>query len=201
MAPHSSTLAWKIPWTEEPGRSSPWGRWESDTTEWLHFHFSLSCIGEGNGNPLQCSCLENPREGGACWATCLWGRRVGHEWSNLAASSLNIYIHLVHLWSEVKWSASCSVMSNSLCPHVLHSPWNSLGQNTGVSSIPFSRESSQLRDWTQVSHTAGEFLPVELSGTSLKVICLEILCLISQCLLQFFSICLPIYFAHILSAL
>ena len=47
---------------------SPWGRWESDMTERLHFHFSLSCIGEGNGNPLQCSCLENPRDRGACWA-------------------------------------------------------------------------------------------------------------------------------------
>ena len=47
---------------------SPWGREESDTTEWLHFYFSLSCIGEGNGNPLQCSCLENPRDGGAWWA-------------------------------------------------------------------------------------------------------------------------------------
>ena len=47
---------------------SPWGREELDTTEQLHFHFSLSCIGEGNGNPLQCSCLENPREGGAWWA-------------------------------------------------------------------------------------------------------------------------------------
>ena len=48
---------------------SPWGRKESDTTERLHFHLSLSCIGEGNGNPLQCSCLENPRDGGAWWAT------------------------------------------------------------------------------------------------------------------------------------
>ena len=47
---------------------SPWGREESDMTEQLHFHFSLSCIGEGNGNPLQCSCLENPRDGGAWWA-------------------------------------------------------------------------------------------------------------------------------------
>ena len=47
---------------------SPWGRQESDTTERLHFHFSLSYIGEGNGNPLQCSCLENPRDGGAWWA-------------------------------------------------------------------------------------------------------------------------------------
>ena len=47
---------------------SPCGRSESDTTERLHFHFSLSCIGEGNGNPLQCSCLETPRDGGAWWA-------------------------------------------------------------------------------------------------------------------------------------
>ena len=47
---------------------SPWGREESDTTERLHFHFSHSCIGEGNGNSLQCSCLENPRDGGAWWA-------------------------------------------------------------------------------------------------------------------------------------
>ena len=46
----------------------PWGRYESDMTERLPFHFSLSCIGEGNGNPLQCSCLENPRDGGAWWA-------------------------------------------------------------------------------------------------------------------------------------
>ena len=47
---------------------SPWGRQELDTTERLHFPFSLSCTGEGNGNPLQCSCLENPRDGGAWWA-------------------------------------------------------------------------------------------------------------------------------------
>ena len=47
---------------------SPWGRYESDTTERLHFHFSLSCIGEGKGNPLQCSCLENLRDRGVCWA-------------------------------------------------------------------------------------------------------------------------------------
>ena len=63
MAPHSSTLAWKIAWTEEPGRLQSMGREESDMIERLHFHFSLLCIGEGNGNPLQCSCLENPRDG------------------------------------------------------------------------------------------------------------------------------------------
>ena len=65
---HSSTFAWKIPWTEEPGRLQSMGSLESDTTERIHFYFSLSCTGEGNGNPLQCSCLENPRDGEAWWA-------------------------------------------------------------------------------------------------------------------------------------
>ena len=59
---------------------SPWGREESDMTERLHFHFSLSCIGEGNGNPLQCSCLENPRDGGAWWAA-VYG--VAQSWTRL----------------------------------------------------------------------------------------------------------------------
>ena len=68
MATHSSTLAWKIQWTKEPGRLQSMGfsKIESEMTERLHF--SLSCIGEGNGNPLQCSSLENPRDGGAWWA-------------------------------------------------------------------------------------------------------------------------------------
>ena len=68
MAPHSSTLAWKIPRKEEPCRLQPMGSLDLDTTEQLHFDFSLSCIGEGNGNTLQYSCLQNPRDGGAWWA-------------------------------------------------------------------------------------------------------------------------------------
>ena len=68
MATHSSVPAWRIPGTGEPGGLQSMGSLESDTTERLHFHFSLSRIGEGNGNPLQCSCLENPRDGGAWWA-------------------------------------------------------------------------------------------------------------------------------------
>ena len=75
MAPHSSTLAWKIPWTEEPGRLQSMGSLES---EWLPFHFSLSCIGERNGNPLQCSCLENPRDGEAWWAATY---EVAQSWT------------------------------------------------------------------------------------------------------------------------
>ena len=58
----------------------PWGREESDTTERLHFHFSLSCTGEGNGKPLQCSCLEDPRDGGAWWAA-VYG--VAQNWTRL----------------------------------------------------------------------------------------------------------------------
>ena len=72
MAPHPSTLAWKIPWTEEPGRLQSMGSLKVGQTERLHSHFSLSCIGEGNSNPLQCSCLENPRDGGA-WLAAIYG--------------------------------------------------------------------------------------------------------------------------------
>ena len=66
---------------------SPWGRKELDMTEQLHFHFSLSCIGEGNGNPLQYSCLENPRDGGATGLPSMGLHRVGHDWSDLAAAA------------------------------------------------------------------------------------------------------------------
>ena len=87
MAPHSSTFAWKIPWTEEPGGLQFMGSIESDTTERLHFHFSLSCIGEGNGNPLQCSCLENPRDRKPGWLPSMGSHRVEHDWSDAAAAA------------------------------------------------------------------------------------------------------------------
>ena len=138
MAPHSSTLAWKIPWMEEPGglqsmgsprvghdwvtslslftlmhwrrkwQSTPlllpgkshrqrslvgcslWGREELDTTEWLHFHFSLPCIEEGNGNPLRYSCLENPRDGGAWWAA-VYGVAQSRTWLKRLSSSSSIH--------------------------------------------------------------------------------------------------------------
>ena len=77
MAPHSSILAWKIPWMEEPDR--------------LHFDFSLSCIGEGNGNPLQCSCLENPRDGGAWWAAVSGVAQSRTRLKRLSSSSSHNY--------------------------------------------------------------------------------------------------------------
>ena len=82
---HTNKSFWRRQWHPTPillpgkyhGRRSlvgcsPWGRWESDKNEWLHFHFSPPCIGEGNGNPFQCSCLENPRDGGA-WRAAVYG--------------------------------------------------------------------------------------------------------------------------------
>ena len=68
-----------IPWMEEPARLQSWGCKESDMTERLYFHFSLSCIGEGNGNPLQGSCLENPMDGEVWWAAVYGVERVGHD--------------------------------------------------------------------------------------------------------------------------
>ena len=87
MAPHSSTLAWQIPWAEEPCRLQSMGSRSLGTTEWLHFHFSLSCIGEGNGIPLQCSCLENSRDGGAWWAAISGVTQSRTRWSDLAAAA------------------------------------------------------------------------------------------------------------------
>ena len=66
---------------------SPWGRRESDTTERLRFHFSLSCVGEGNGNPLQCSCLENPRDRGAWWAAIYGAAQSWTRLKRLSSSS------------------------------------------------------------------------------------------------------------------
>ena len=92
MAPHSSTLAWKIPWMEEPGRL--------DTTEQLHFHFSLSCIEEGNGNPLQCSYLENPRDREAWWAAVCGVAQSQTRLRRLSSSSsslLSIWLYFIPL--------------------------------------------------------------------------------------------------------
>ena len=70
---------------------SPWGCEESDTTEQLHFHFSVSRIGEGNGNPLQCSCLENPRDGGAWWAAVYGDTQSRTQLKRLSSSSSSLW--------------------------------------------------------------------------------------------------------------
>ena len=78
---------------------SPWGCWGSDTTERLHFHFSLSCIGEGNGNPLQCSCLENPRDGEDWWAA-IYGVTQSRTRLKWLSNSNSNEILISHKWKK-----------------------------------------------------------------------------------------------------
>ena len=104
MATHFSTLAWQIPWMEEPGKLQSMELLESDTTEWLHFHFSLSCTGEGNGNPLQCSCLENPRDRETWWAA-IYG--VAQSWTRLKQlSSSSSRLCIWNTFSQLQPSSS-----------------------------------------------------------------------------------------------
>ena len=99
---------------------SPWGREGSDTTERLHFHFPLSCIGEGTGNPLQCSCLENPRDGGAWWAAVCG---VAQSWTRLKRLSS----------SSKLWSTQKQMPSPSKLVHLFH---NQLHQGEAVRPGP-----------------------------------------------------------------
>ena len=85
---------------------SPWDLEELDTIERLHFHFSLSCIREGNGNPLQCSCLENPRDGGACWAAIYGVAQSRTRLKRLSSSSSS---------SSRRWSWN---LNSVVCPQI-----------------------------------------------------------------------------------
>ena len=105
-------------------------------TEWLHFHFSLSCIGEGNGNPLQCSCLENPRDGGAWWAAIYGVAQSRTQLKQLSSSSLlGSSVHRILQARILEWIA-----------------------------MPFYMGSSWSRDGTHVSCIAGGFFTTELLG-------------------------------------
>ena len=101
MAPHSSTLAWKIPWMEEPGRLQSMGSWR--VWHWAT-SLSLSCIGEGNGNPLQCSSLENPRDRGAWWAAVYGVAQSRTRLKRLQQQQQHSwFITLVTFCCTVKW--------------------------------------------------------------------------------------------------
>ena len=91
---------------------SPWDLEESDTTERLHFHFSLSCIGEGNGNPLQCSCLENLRDGGAWWASVYGVAQSQTRLKRLSSSSSTFYS--VQLLSRIQLCDSMNCVSHDV---------------------------------------------------------------------------------------
>ena len=117
---HSRRMQWHPTPVLLPGKShgwrslvggSPWGHWGSDTIERLHFHFSISCTGEGNGNPLQCSCLENPRDGGAWWAAV---SGVTQSWTRLKRlSSSKITFNLQFSSVTQSYPTVCDPMNHS----------------------------------------------------------------------------------------
>ena len=124
LAPHSSTLARKIPWTEEPGWLQSMGSQRVEHDWATSLHFSLSWIGEGNGNPLQCSCLENPRDGGAWWAAVYGVKqsRTRLKWLS-SSSSIKIKKAVLHVWYFL-WHWNC------------HTRWFPLANDSNLSLFP-----------------------------------------------------------------
>ena len=128
MAPHSSTLTWKIPWTEEPGRLQSMGSWRVGHDWATSLSLSLSCIGEGNGNPLQCYCLENPRDGGAWWAAVCGVVQSRTRLKRLSSSSSSSMMYryefhffcFLYIWIHIFYQFS-TVLSHSVFKYCLHS--------------------------------------------------------------------------------
>ena len=151
MAPHSSTFAWKIPWTEEPGRLQSMGSLRVGH-DWATS--SLSCIGEGNGNPLQCSCLENPRDGGAWWAA-VYGvaqNRTRLKW--LSSSSRPRWCSASSIWFTCCsfWLSTLQTKKRSRLPLLLSRPQIYTGeQRQGTSGSHLEREEvKESRQWPKV---------------------------------------------------
>ena len=124
-----SVVFWRRQWQPTPvllpGKShgrrslvgcSPWGCEESDMTKRLHFHFSLTCIGEGNGNPLQCSCLENPWDGEPGGLPSMGSHRVGYDWSDLAAAAAVFWYRPQVIFSPYSGPAVSKLLRMQLFP-------------------------------------------------------------------------------------
>ena len=135
---------------EEPSRLQSMGSLELDTTEWLHFHFSLSYIGEGIGNPLQCSCLENPRDGGAWWAA-IYGVAQSRTRLERLSSSKYIVDSNNEKWSEVV--QSCPTLCDPMDCSLPGSSIRGIFQARILEwvAIYFSRGTSRPRDRTRIS--------------------------------------------------
>ena len=125
MAPHSSTLPRKSHGWRSLVSCSPWGHYKSDTTERLHFHFPLSCIGEGNGNPLQCSCLENPRERGA-WRAAVYG--VAQSRTRLRRLSSSSSSSTLFIQGRNMTSRAILYVNNHLLTSEIHGEYNVRGK-------------------------------------------------------------------------
>ena len=152
MAPHSSTLAWEIPWTEEPHRLQSMGllRVGHDRAT----SFSLSCIGEGNGNPLQCSCLQNPRDEWARWAA-VYGvtqSRTRLKW--LSSSSSRAAVHRVEknwTWlSDFTFTFHFHALEKEMATHASVLAWRipGMGEPGGLPSMGSQRVG---HDWSDLA--------------------------------------------------
>ena len=136
MAPHSSTLAWKIPWMEEPGGLQSMGSLRVGH-DWAT---SLSCVGEGNGNRLQCSCLENPRDGGAWWAAVYGVAQSQTRLKRLSSSSSRQVYKGFLRGSDGKESA-CNAGDQGSIPGLVSSPGEGNGNPLQYSCL------ENPRDW------------------------------------------------------
>ena len=151
---------------------SPWGHWGSDTTEQLHFHFSLSCIGEGNGNPFQCSFLENARDRGAWWAA-VYGvaqSRTRLKWLSSSSSSSNMMC-VCRMWWEsgtckAKWKITKMRIKNIYNVIIILSEINLKTGRwlTQFSSVQFSRSVMSDSLWPHESQHARPPCPSPTPG-------------------------------------
>ena len=133
---------------------SPWGHEESDTTEQLRFHFSLSSIGEGNGNPLQCSCLENPRDRGAWWAA-VYGVAQSQTWLKRLSSSSML---------GITWGSRCQRIPSSekLLTQITANTWHSRDLNSHLILKP---------DWFNKARVMEILLPFTVNWRKCLALC------------------------------
>ena len=125
----------------------PWGCKESDMTEWFPFHFSLSCIGEGNGTPLQYSCLENPRDGGAWWAA-VYGvtlSRTRLKWQQQQQQSVRRTKTFGKVWWQISYQNQCNQKTVSNIFNVLMYE----GQNLLNLNFIFSKNIFYIWKWNR----------------------------------------------------
>ena len=147
MATHSSTLAWKIPRTEEPGGLQSMGSLRVGHDWATSRSLSLSCTGEGNGNPLQCSCLENPKDGRAWWAALYGVAQNQTQLKRLSSIVRRPFKSEKSFAFDISWYIIAYIISwyiliyphLAVTPSLPHSPFNS----HQLPNIP----------WLKVSHT------------------------------------------------
>ena len=147
MASNSGTLAWKTPWMEEAGRLQSMGSRRVRHDWATSLSLSLSCIGEGNGNPLQCSCLENPRDGGAWWAAIYGVAQSQTQLKQLSSHSSITFIRSGPWWLSGKES-SHPCKRCSFDPWIQKIPWRRKWQSTLVFLLRKSHRQRSLAGYS-----------------------------------------------------